>query len=69
MTEDKIRELEVKVAFIEDALHKLSDEFFTQQRELEDIKAKYASLVSKFQEVQNNTDERGEVLDERPPHY
>ena len=34
MSTVKIDELEMKVAFLEDALEKLSDEFFTQQKQL-----------------------------------
>lgn len=69
MNENAIRELEVKVAFLEDSLQKLSDEFFTQQREMEQLKTKYATLVNKFRDLQGAGDDGVESHDERPPHY
>jgi len=69
MTEPDIQELQVKVAFLEDSLSKLSDEFFIQQREFEDLKAKYADLVAKMRGMQNDESGVSEALDERPPHY
>lgn len=69
MTEKLIQELEVKVAFLEDSLHKLSDEFYIQQRELEELKTKCAGLINKFHGLQNNEGSDIEIQDERPPHY
>ena len=64
-----VEELEIKVAFLEDALSKLSDEFYLQQRDLEDIKAQQTALVDKLNNSSSNDDMRTEALDERPPHY
>jgi len=66
MNEDALQELEVKVAFLEDSLNKLSDENYTQQKEIEKLKAKYVSLSE-----QVNIGDGGQALqqDEVPPHY
>ena len=64
-----VEELEIKVAFLEDALSKLSDEFYLQQRDLEDIKAQQTALVDKLNNSSGNDDMRADALDERPPHY
>lgn len=64
-----VEELEIKVAFLEDALAKLSDEFYLQQRDLENIKAQQISLIDKVNNSSADDSDRGEVLDERPPHY
>ena len=69
MTSSEIQDLQVKLAFLEDSLSKMSDEFFTQQRELDDLKVKYAGLIAKVQGIQNNDPSPAETLDERPPHY
>jgi len=69
MNKDAINELEVKVAFLDDSLQKLSDEFFIQQRELEQLKAQYARLIGKLQHMQGSSDEPLESVNERPPHY
>lgn len=69
MSDSQIQELQVKVAFLDDALSKLSDEFFSQQRELEELKTRYASLVSKMRALQTTESGTTHALDERPPHY
>ena len=69
MSDLDIQNLQVKVAFLEDSLSKISDEFFTQQRELDDLKVKYASIIGKMQGIQSSDSGEAEVHDERPPHY
>ena len=69
MSNADIQDLQIKVAFLEDSLGKISDEFFTQQRELEDLKLKYADLINKVLGGQSNDSGSEEILDERPPHY
>jgi len=69
MSDSDIQDLQVKVAFLEDSLSKISDEFFLQQRELEDLKVKYQGLSNKMRDVQGDDQGSTEILDERPPHY
>lgn len=69
MSDSAVHELQVKVAFLEDSLLKLSDEFYLQQREFEQLKAKYAGLIDKVRGMQGGDSEQPQVLDERPPHY
>ena len=64
-----VEELEIKVAFLEDALAKLSDEFYVQQRELDNLKAQQTALIDKVNNASTEQSDRGEILDERPPHY
>lgn len=61
--------MQIKVAFLEDTVTKLSDEFYQQQRELEKLKSQYAAMVEKLRTQENNDNNAAEVLDERPPHY
>ena len=64
-----VEELEIKVAFLEDALSKLSDEFYLQQRDLENIKAQQIALIDKLNSSSDDDSSQSAVLDERPPHY
>ncbi|MGK0376126.1 MAG: SlyX protein [Arenicella sp.] len=69
MSDSDIQNLQVKMAFLEDSLSKISDEFFIQQRELDDLKVKYAGLISKMHGMQSSDQGQAEIMDERPPHY
>ena len=62
-------QLEVKVAFLEEALATLSDEHYAQQKELNELKKQMTLLVEKFRNNQNSDNSEPELLDERPPHY
>lgn len=64
-----LEELQVKVAFLEDAMTKISDEFYLQQKELFELKQQYAALVDKLRNSQAGDNQAAEVLDETPPHY
>jgi len=69
---DSLHDLEtmqIKVAFLEDTLSKLSDEFYRQQRDLDNLKSQYLMLVNKLQGLQNNSSGGESSQDERPPHY
>ena len=65
---DVLEELQVKLAFLEDALSKLGDEFYLQQRELRTLKSQYAGIMDKMSN-QDNDSSANEILDEAPPHY
>jgi uncharacterized coiled-coil protein SlyX len=69
MNSDKIESLEVKVAFVEEALHQLSDEYYRQQKELETLKKQFKVLFARVDSGGNN--DSGDVSSEpeTPPHY
>lgn len=64
-----IEELQIKVAFLEDALNKLSDEYFSQQKELQQLSFTVDALVEKLASTQESESSENVVVDERPPHY
>jgi len=68
MSKDALQELEVKVAFLEEALNKLSDEHYQQQKELDKLKIRYLSLAEKVNSAGDGGQEYTQQ-DEVPPHY
>jgi len=64
-----IEDLEVKVAFLEDALSKLSDEHYKQQKDLEMLKNQHSSLLERINRQDSTAEITTSVDDERPPHY
>ncbi len=69
MNDSAVDDLQVKVAFLEDSLAKLSDEFYLQQREFNQLKSNYAALIEKMRGMQSGDSEQAQILDDRPPHY
>jgi len=72
MSNKRIDDLEAKIAFLEDALEKISDEFFLQQKELISLRDQQSKLVSQIRSLSESS--RSEEYsqstnDEKPPHY
>lgn len=65
---NELEELQVKVAFLEDTLSKLGDEFYLQQKDLLVLRAQHARLMNKLGNLDSQSDSV-EILDESPPHY
>ena len=64
-----IEQLEIKVAFLEEALNQLSDEHYRQQKELDGLKNQYAMLRERMESKGHGDDLDYSAEDERPPHY
>jgi SlyX protein len=66
--ENRIEQLEMKVAFQDDNIETLNDEIFEQQRKFQILTEQVAYLVEKLKEAE--PDNAGiEEVDMRPPHY
>jgi len=69
MTKD-VNELEMKIAFLEDAMEKLSDEFYQQQQEIDVLKRQQGVLVERLKDMSGSEgDSNSFATDEKPPHY
>lgn len=68
MNEESVERIELKIAFLERANHDLSNVVYRQQREIEELRARLAALVSGFAALKLEQREYTEQ-EERPPHY
>jgi SlyX protein len=66
--DNRIEQLEMKVAFQDDNIETLNDEIFEQQRKLQILTEQVAYLVEKLKEAEPDNGGISEV-DMRPPHY
>lgn len=64
----RLEQLEMKVAFLEQANSELSDELFPQRREIEELRERISTLTGRLEAAQSQptayTPEQ-----EKPPHY
>lgn len=65
--EQRVTDLEMRLAFQDDTIQSLSDELITQQRDLERLQAQMAALLKRQEEAssQFQISEQQEL----PPHY
>ena len=68
MNEERLIELESKIAFLEDATQELNKTVYQQQKKLDRLEAICESLVQHIVDLRENLADRA-VVDEKPPHY
>lgn len=65
---ERIEQIEIKVAFLEQANAQLSDELFHQRQKVEAIQAQLNALTGRFEAAQTPLTAFSPD-DEKPPHY
>lgn len=68
MCDERLVEIETRIAFQEDLLQDLNQTIYEQQRKIERLEAICDSLIGHVRELSDSVAERG-PLNERPPHY
>lgn len=66
--QQRIEQLEIKVAFLEEANTQLSDMVYRQQQELAALRAHLATISSRFEAAQSQLTQYT-AEQEKPPHY
>lgn len=66
--DNRIEQLEVKVAFLEQANSQLGDELFRQRQQVEALEARLQALVGRLEASAAPPDVYSDE-DEKPPHY
>ena len=68
MNEDRLVEIETKLAFQENTIKDLSDAIYSQQKQIENINKTLKLLVDQVDDS-SVISPRGNLKDEKPPHY
>jgi SlyX protein len=68
MNEDRLVEIETKMAFQENTIKDLSDAIYSQQKQIENINKTLKLLVDQVDDS-SVISPRGNLQDEKPPHY
>lgn len=69
MTENRLVEIEIKLARQEDLVDTLNQTIYRQQKKIDELEALCMALARHVQEVRQRADESGGAAHERPPHY
>ena len=65
---NEIVELETRIAFLEKHINELSDVLYAQQKQLDELGAKYINLKDQLTTMEQPDNMAG-AEDEKPPHY
>jgi len=69
MSEERLIEIETKIAFQEKTIKDLNDVLYEQQQEIDRLGVTCDALVKRFKELIVFTPETDIPKNERPPHY
>ena len=65
---DRLEQIEIRMAYLEQANSQLSDTVYAQAQELKALRAQLASLLQKL-EAEQSAPTAWTPQDEKPPHY
>ncbi|AUM13498.1 SlyX family protein [Ketobacter alkanivorans] len=65
--EEKIVNIETRLAFQDDTIQELSDVIYRQQQQIDQLEKTLQALLNKVQDLMEGGNEK--IVDERPPHY
>ena len=68
MNEDRLIEIETKIAFQENTIQDLNDAVYSQQKQIDVINKTLKLLVDQIEDS-SVISPRGNLKDEKPPHY
>ena len=69
MSEERLVEIETKIAFQEQTIEDLNDVLFEQQQEIEKLGSICDALVKRVKELSEFTPGIDAPANEKPPHY
>ena len=69
MSEERLVEIETKIAFQEQTIKDLNDVLYEQQQEIERLGSICDALVKRVKELSGFTSEIDAPANEKPPHY
>ncbi|AFT67531.1 MAG: SlyX protein [Cycloclasticus pugetii] len=67
--DERITELEIKVAYQEDTIQQLDRVLCQQQDQIDSLKKQIKELTNRSQDTSTDTKSLFSALDEVPPHY
>lgn len=69
MNEDRLLEIETKLAFQEKTIKELNDELYSQQQEIERLKSICDTLAKHYKALSEISMGSDGPANEKPPHY
>jgi len=69
MSEERLINIETKIAYQEDTIEELNKTIYQQQQKLERLEALYKSLAGQVVSLAQSVNDNKPIQDERPPHY
>lgn len=67
MEEDRITELEIKLAYLEDFMNQIQEVCVEQTKDIEKLKAENKLMAEKIRDLIENAE--GDIPNRKPPHY
>ena len=67
--ENLVKKLEEQIAFLEHEVSQMSDELYSQQKEITILKKKFLYFETKINDLENSNEINMSDINKKPPHY
>ena len=67
--ENLIKKLEEQTAFLQHEISQMSDELYSQQKEISFLKKQSSNFEKKINDLENDNETGMAMEDKKPPHY
>jgi SlyX protein len=67
--EERLIDLEIRLSRQDDLLDVLNTQVYQQQKKIDELEKLCLALAGRLREFAQSGNQRGGVVDERPPHY
>ena len=67
--ENLVKKLEEQIAFLEHEVSQMSDELYSQQKEITILKKKFLYFETKINDLENSNEINISDINKKPPHY
>ena len=68
-TEERLADLEIRLARQDDLVETLNTQVYRQQKKIDELEALCTALAGRMRELAVGLSQRNAAVDERPPHY
>jgi SlyX protein len=68
-TEERLIDLEIKIARQDDLVETLNTQVYRQQKKIDELETLCVALVNRMRDFSASASERNAITDEKPPHY
>jgi SlyX protein len=67
--EDLVKKLEEQISFFQNEISQMSDELYSQQKDVSVLKQQILNLEKRINELESSDDAGMVMVDKKPPHY
>ena len=67
--ENLVKKLEEQITFLQHEISQMSDELYSQQKEISVLKIQISNFEKRINDIENGNETDMTIIEKKPPHY